>query len=187
MLYNSKAIWTQGQIWLVGQAAKTRPSQGWNGSSILPRVTKNNLNRFIRFRLFLFKTEGLVYGINSLRELYGIATLGVWHQPSGCIPSTSVLIPYNAIGIDSILAKARFHTATSCGFHTTQCVDFIHGYAVILYERTKRITIAKRNLLFYIAKRRRLVSSGAHASVPKAIFERKDFLLKVLCIFPKVV
>ena len=30
----------------------------------------------------------------------------------------SVLIPYNAIGIDSILAKARFHTATSCGLHT---------------------------------------------------------------------
>ena len=29
------------QKWLrpVGQAAKTRPSQGWNGSSILPRVT----------------------------------------------------------------------------------------------------------------------------------------------------
>ena len=35
--------------------------------------TKNNLNRFIRFRLFLFKTEGLVYGINSQCELHGIA------------------------------------------------------------------------------------------------------------------
>ena len=42
----------------------------------------------------------------------------VWHQSVDYIPLPSVLIPYNAIGIDSILAKARFHPATSCGFHT---------------------------------------------------------------------
>ena len=71
---------------------------------------------------------------------YGITACRVF-------PFLSVLIPYNAIGIDSILADARFHTATSCGFHTTQCVDYIHGYTVIWYERTRRITIAKRNLL----------------------------------------
>jgi hypothetical protein len=68
--------------------------------------------------LFLFKTEGLVYGINSLCELHGIArrAYGISRQTASPLPS--VLIPYNAIGIDSILAKARFHAATSCGFHT---------------------------------------------------------------------
>ena len=49
-------------------------------------LIKNNLNRFIRFRLFLFKTEGLVYGINSQSELYGIAPLGVWDHGLPCIP-----------------------------------------------------------------------------------------------------
>ena len=50
----------------------------------------------------------------------------VWHQPTGCIlRSPSVLIPYNAIGIDSMLAKARFHAATSCEFNTTLRVDLV--------------------------------------------------------------
>ena len=83
------------------------------------RVTKNNLNRFFRFRLFLFKTKGLVYGINSLCELHGIAHRRMASRLAVYPPLPSVLIPYNAIGIDSILAEARFHAATSCGFHTS--------------------------------------------------------------------
>ena len=83
------------------------------------RVTKNNLNRFIRFRLFLFKTEGLVYGINSLCELDGLAARPRMASADRLYsPFPFVLDSYNAIGIDSILAKARFHAATSCGFHT---------------------------------------------------------------------
>ena len=73
---------------------------------------------------------------------YGITACRVF-------PFLSVLIPYNAIGIDSIpsydgfhtslrddsippavdsiLAKARFHTATSCGFHTRLWRDLVQG------------------------------------------------------------
>ena len=51
---------------------------------------------------------------------YGITACRVF-------PFLSVLIPYNAIGIDSILADARFHTATSCGFHTRLWRDLVQG------------------------------------------------------------
>jgi hypothetical protein len=42
-------------------------------SAIPGKVTKKQPKSIFRFGLFLFKTEGLVYGINSLCELYGIA------------------------------------------------------------------------------------------------------------------
>ena len=66
-------------------------------------------------------------------SVYGIAA-GEWHHRRCNI---CVLIPYNAIGIDSIPSYD--------GFHTTLRVDSIHGFAVIWYER--RRTMAKRNLL----------------------------------------
>ena len=70
----------------VGQAVKTRPFHGCNMGSIPVRVTKNNLNRFFGLGCFYFKTKGLVYGINSLCELHGIAPWGVWHRGLPCIP-----------------------------------------------------------------------------------------------------
>ena len=87
----------------VGQAVKTSASHAENMGSIPVRVTKNNLNRFIRFRLFLFKPKGLCMAsirFANCMELplwaYGITACRV-------SPSSSVLIPFNStLCIDSI-------------------------------------------------------------------------------------
>ena len=50
LLYNSQAMLKR----LVGQAVKTSASHAENMGSIPVRVTINNLNRIIRFRLFFF-------------------------------------------------------------------------------------------------------------------------------------
>ena len=51
-----------------------------------------------------------------------------WHQPTGCISSTSGLITYSPL--------ARFYTATGCGFHSRLCRDLV-----------RRGVKMKRNLL----------------------------------------
>ena len=99
----------------VGQEVKTPPFHGSNTSSILVRVTKKELNRKFDLTLFLSKTEGVVYGI---------APLGVWNHGLLCI-SLSFGLDYIPPTVDSILADARFHTATSCGFHTRLWRDLV--------------------------------------------------------------
>ena len=46
--------------------------------------------------------------------------------------------------------------------------------------------VVPRRVLGWASVDSRLVSRQAHATVPKLIFALKDFLLKALCIFPKV-
>ena len=65
------------QIRPVGQAAKTPPFHGGNGSSILPRVTKKKLNRFFDLAFFI-QAAGLVCH-QCACALYGIAEGGCHH------------------------------------------------------------------------------------------------------------
>ena len=75
-----------------------------------------------------------------------------WHQAIACIsPSPFVL--------DSMLAKARFHTVCD-GFHTTlrvnsmpqRVADSIHGSAVIKYE-SEADNYGKKELAFRVQRR----------------------------------
>ena len=56
--------------WPVGQEVKTRPFHGCNMGSIPVRVTINNLNRMIRFRLFFFVSIRILneYGLFYFRR-----------------------------------------------------------------------------------------------------------------------
>ena len=93
--------------------------------SIPVRVTKNNLNRVIRFRLFLFKTEGL--GMESIR-FANCMELPLWaYGITACrvSPSPSFLIPYNAIALIPFSLKRDSMPQ--------RVADYIHGYAVIGY------------------------------------------------------
>ena len=78
--------------WPVGQAAKTPPFHGGNGSSILPRVTKkDNVRTFSSDVIFLSKPQAW-YGINALThcmespKAYGITRKRVYVSPCGLIP-----------------------------------------------------------------------------------------------------
>jgi len=51
-----------------------------------------------------------------------------WHHASACIPVG--LIPY--------ATSSQFHTATSCGFHATLRVDYMHAFGVIWIRKEKR-------------------------------------------------
>ena len=75
---------------------RARPCQG-RGGGFEPRnpLQKNNAGRNFGI-VFLSKTEGL--GMASIRKAncMELRLVRVWHQPIGCISSTSVSIPYRS-------------------------------------------------------------------------------------------
>ena len=106
---------------------------------------KNNLNRFIRFRLFLFKTEGLVYGINSLCELYGIAA-----RPR--MASDDRLYSPFPFVLDSIQCSALIPCSLKRDSMPQRVADYIHGFAVIKYE-SEADNYGKKELAFIVQRR----------------------------------
>jgi hypothetical protein len=71
----------------------------------------------------LSKTEGLGMELPRGARCMALRLVRVWHQPPGCILSY--------FGLDSILAKARFHTATICG-NIDACVKILDAIVNML-------------------------------------------------------
>ena len=81
--------------------------------------------------------------------LYGIAARPRMASAVRLYSSYLFSLDYIPPAVDSMLAEARFHTATGCGFHARLCRDF-----------------SKAFLSCFFSAQRRLVRGQAHASVP---------------------
>ena len=110
------SIPTGGTICGFSSFGRARPCQG-RGGGFEPRnpLQKNNAGRNFGI-VFLSKTEGL--GMAPIRKAncMELRLVRVWHQPIGCISSTSVSIPYR----NSLRIPCAHFVSNS-----------IHGFAVI--------------------------------------------------------